>query len=201
MRDAFAVLFFVSVGMLFNPSALKEGWRLMLVTLGIVMLGKPLAALLVVVLLKQPWRLGFAISVALAQIGEFSFILASFAISMKIMPPEAMNALVVSSVISITLNPLLYKTVHPIVDWLEERKLVRSPQFIPPPSGGPFQKDASKDLVIVVGHGPVGRHAADPQPNGQTDSVYGVGGRNPDHYRRQIQHDGGSHQASQPDED
>jgi monovalent cation:H+ antiporter-2, CPA2 family len=156
MRDAFAVLFFVSVGMLFNPSAIRESWPVMLVTLGIVMIGKPLAALIVVRLLKQPWRVGLAISVALAQIGEFSFILGTLAISMKIVPAEAMNALVVASVISITLNPLLYKTIDPIVNWLEERKIIRPPQFVAPPSGA-FQKDPSKDLIIVIGYGPVGR--------------------------------------------
>jgi monovalent cation:H+ antiporter-2, CPA2 family len=156
MRDAFAVLFFVSVGMLFNPSAIRESWPVMLVTLGIVMIGKPLAALVVVRLLKQPWRVGLAISVALAQIGEFSFILGTLAISMKIVPAEAMNALVVASVISITLNPLLYKTIDPIVNWLEERKIIRPPQFVAPPSGA-FQKDPSKDLIIVIGYGPVGR--------------------------------------------
>ncbi|MFO1499340.1 MAG: cation:proton antiporter [Verrucomicrobiota bacterium] len=156
MRDAFAVLFFVSVGMLFNPSAIGEGWPLMLLTLGIVMIGKPLAALLVVQLLKQPLRVGLAISVALAQIGEFSFILANLASSMKLIPAEAMNALVVASVISITLNPLLYRTIDPAVDWLEKHQFVRPPQFTPPPPGA-FQKDPTKDLVIVVGYGPVGR--------------------------------------------
>ncbi len=156
MRDAFAVLFFVSVGMLFNPFAIRGEWPLILVTIGIVMLGKPIAALIVVRLLKQPWRVGLAISVALAQIGEFSFILATLAISMKIIPPEAMNALVAASVISITLNPLIYRAIDPVVDWLEERKIIRPPRFESAASG-PFQKDLSKDLVIVVGYGPVGR--------------------------------------------
>lgn len=156
MRDAFAVLFFVSVGMLFNPAAIREGWPLMLVTLAIVMIGKPIAALVVVRILKQPWRVGLAISVALSQIGEFSFILATLAISLKILPPEAMNALVVASVISITLNPILYKGIDPFVRWLENRKLLRPPPFVPPPSGA-FQKDPGRDLVIVVGYGPVGR--------------------------------------------
>ena len=156
MRDAFAVLFFVSVGMLFNPFAIRDDWPLILVTLGIVMIGKPLAALLVVRILKQPWRVGLAIAVALAQIGEFSFILATLAISLKVLPAEAMNALVAAAVISITLNPLLYRAINPIIDWLEERKIIRPLQFVPV-SVGAFQKDISKDLVIVVGYGPVGR--------------------------------------------
>jgi monovalent cation:H+ antiporter-2, CPA2 family len=155
MRDAFAVLFFVSVGMLFNPFAIRDAWPLMLVTLGIVLIGKPIAALIVVQVLKQPWRVGLAIAIALAQIGEFSFILATLAISLKIMSAEAMNALVAASVISITLNPLLYKVIDPVMDWLEERMVLRPPKFVP--ASGVFEKDPSKDLVIVVGYGPVGR--------------------------------------------
>ncbi|HRJ72973.1 MAG TPA: cation:proton antiporter, partial [Terrimicrobiaceae bacterium] len=100
MRDAFAVLFFVSVGMLFDPAAVPHGWPLMLATLGIVLIGKPLAALIVVLVLKRPLRSALSIAVALAQIGEFSFILAAVAISLKIMPPEATNALVVCSIVS-----------------------------------------------------------------------------------------------------
>ena len=156
MRDAFAVLFFVSVGMLFNPGAIKEDWPLMVVTLAIVMIGKPIAALVVVQVLKQPWRVGLAIAIALAQIGEFSFILATLAISMNVIAAEAMNALVAASVISITLNPLLYKTIDPVINWLEARKIFRPAQFVPPAPGA-FQKDPSKDLVIVIGYGPVGR--------------------------------------------
>src|SRR5690606_27566261 len=60
MRDAFAVLFFVSVGMLFDPQAVREGWPLMLVTIGIVLIGKPIAALIVVLLLKKPLRAALA---------------------------------------------------------------------------------------------------------------------------------------------
>jgi len=155
MRDAFAVLFFVSVGMLFNPFAMQDSWPLMLLTLGIVMIGKPIAALVVVRVLKQPWRVGLAIAVALAQIGEFSFILATLAISMKIIPAKAMNALVAASVVSITLNPLLYRAIDPVINWLEKHKFLRPPKFVP--ATGSFEKDPSKDLVIVVGYGPVGK--------------------------------------------
>jgi monovalent cation:H+ antiporter-2, CPA2 family len=124
MRDAFAVLFFVSVGMLLDPSAIITQWRLMLVTLGIILIGKPLAALLVTLALKRPLRSALVISIALAQIGEFSFILAALAAKLKVFPPEAMNALVFGSIVSITLNPLLYKAIGPIMSWLEQRKPV-----------------------------------------------------------------------------
>jgi len=156
MRDAFAVLFFVSVGMLFDPGAIREGWPLMLVTVGIVLIGKPIAAMVVVLILKRPLRAALAISVALAQIGEFSFILATLATSLKIMPVEAMNALVVASIISITLNPMLYQAVEPTVRWLEARKLVRPAEPVQLLESG-FEKDRGKDHIVVVGYGPVGR--------------------------------------------
>lgn len=157
MRDAFAVLFFVSVGMLFDPSAVPTGWPLMLATLGIVVIGKPAAALLVVLLFKRPFRQGLSIAVALAQIGEFSFILAALGTSLKILPPEATNALVVASVLSITLNPMLYKCVDPISKWLENKGLFRDIR----PQGDDAiaipEKDEAAHRVIVVGYGPVGQ--------------------------------------------
>ncbi len=155
MRDAFAVLFFVSVGMLFDPAALSDGWPLMLVTLAIVLIGKPLAALVVVLVLKRPLRTALTIAVALAQIGEFSFILATLAVSLKIMPAAVMNALVVGSILSITVNPILYQGIEPALRWLEALKILRP--AAPDASSTAFQKDSTKDHVVVVGYGPVGR--------------------------------------------
>lgn len=154
MRDAFAVLFFVSVGMLFDPSSLAHGWPLMLATLGVVMVGKPLAALAVVLAFGKPLKSALSIAVALAQIGEFSFILAALAISLKVMPAEATNALVVASVVSITLNPMLYKGIGPLVRWLERRGWVRvaGPEALPAAALGEMTHH-----VVMVGHGPVGR--------------------------------------------
>lgn len=155
MRDAFAVLFFVSVGMLFEPAAIKEDWPLILVTLGVVLIGKPLAAVAVVLVLKRPLRAALSIAVALAQIGEFSFILAALAIQLKILPAEATNALVVGSVVSITLNPLLYPLIDPALRWLEKRKLLRpSPVSL---EMSQVKPNRGADRVVVIGFGPVGR--------------------------------------------
>ncbi len=156
MRDAFAVLFFVSVGMLFDPRGIQEGWSLMLVTLGIVLVGKPIAALIVVLVLKRPLRAALSIAVALSQIGEFSFILATLATSLKILPAEAMNALVVASLLSITVNPLLYQAIEPTVRWLEARKWVPTLQPVPA-TPTRFEKDRRMHHIVVVGYGPVGR--------------------------------------------
>jgi CPA2 family monovalent cation:H+ antiporter-2 len=155
MRDAFAVLFFVSVGMLFDPTKLGEGWHLIVATLGIVIIGKPLAALAVVLLFGRPLRSALPIAVALAQIGEFSFILAALASELDVLPPEATNALVVTSVVSITLNPLLYKAIEPVTRWLEKAGIAveAKPILI---DEMPEIDDAAH-RVIVVGYGPVGR--------------------------------------------
>src|SRR5207249_4886567 len=91
MRDAFAVLFFVSVGMLFRPHHLVEFPGLVAITLAVVLLGKPLAALAIVLLLKHPLRVAISIAVATAQIGEFSFILAAVGKSLGILDDRATN--------------------------------------------------------------------------------------------------------------
>jgi monovalent cation:H+ antiporter-2, CPA2 family len=155
MRDAFAVLFFVSVGMLFDPTKLGEGWHLIVATLGIVIIGKPLAALAVVLLFGRPLRSALPIAVALAQIGEFSFILAALASELDVLPQEATNALVVASVVSITLNPLLYKAIEPVTRWLEKAGIAveAKPVLIDDMP----EIDEAAHCVIVVGYGPVGR--------------------------------------------
>jgi CPA2 family monovalent cation:H+ antiporter-2 len=155
MRDAFAVMFFVSVGMLFDPAGIPNGWPLMLATIGIVIIGKPLAAFAVVLAFKRPIRDALSISVALAQIGEFSFILAALGAMLNVLPTEANNALVVASVASITLNPLLYKGIDPLCRWLETKGF--SNQKTPHIIGELPSADDSIHRVVVVGYGPIGR--------------------------------------------
>jgi CPA2 family monovalent cation:H+ antiporter-2 len=155
MRDAFAVLFFVSVGMLFDPTKVGEGWPLMLATLGIVVVGKPLAALGVVLLFRRPLASALSIAVALAQIGEFSFILAALGSELHILPSEATNALVVASVVSITLNPLLYKCIEPVVRSLERAGISVEPKHVVLDEMPEI--DEAAHCAIVVGYGPVGR--------------------------------------------
>ncbi|PTY00758.1 sodium:proton exchanger [Verrucomicrobia bacterium LW23] len=155
MKDAFAVLFFVAVGMRFDPSAIPTGWPLMLVTLAIVMIGKPIAALVVVLVLGKPLRTALAVAVALAQIGEFSFILADLGARLNILPAEAVNALVVASIISITLNPPLYQCIEPIAKWMERNKL--APTSKKEDLSGVPPKNHLADRAIVIGYGPVGK--------------------------------------------
>lgn len=154
MRDAFAVLFFVSVGMQLEPSSVMASLPLIAATTAIILIGKPLAALAVVMALGRPFKSALSVSVALSQIGEFSFILAGLAASLKLLPPEATNALVVSSIISITLNPLLYKGIDPLIRSLEKRGMVKGE---PIQTGDIPELDQDAHRVVVIGYGPVGR--------------------------------------------
>jgi CPA2 family monovalent cation:H+ antiporter-2 len=148
LRDAFAVLFFVAMGMLFDPMQMLEHLPLTLATLAVIMIGKPLAALAVTRMLHQPGRTSIAVSVALAQVGEFSFMVASLGLSLGVLPPEATQALVAASIISITLNPALFKIVDPLSKRLARRPKLPVTEPLPP---------AEEGHIIVVGYGAVGR--------------------------------------------
>jgi CPA2 family monovalent cation:H+ antiporter-2 len=116
LREAFAVLFFVSVGMLIDPAFLvAEVGRIVLVV-AIVMLGKALAALLLVRVLGGTTETGLVVAAGLSQIGEFSFILASMGMALDLLPPEGNNLILAGALVSITLNPLLFAAVRPLHD-------------------------------------------------------------------------------------
>jgi CPA2 family monovalent cation:H+ antiporter-2 len=160
MRDAFAVLFFVSVGMLFRPRYLIENPGLIGVTLAVVLLAKPAVALLIVLWRKQPLRTAVALAVTSAQIGEFSFILAATGKQLRILDDQTTNTLIAAAIITITLSPLLYHTIAPL-----ERLLRR---FVKPPApseslvaiaAGQFGESSESGCyqVVVIGAGPVGR--------------------------------------------
>jgi CPA2 family monovalent cation:H+ antiporter-2 len=162
MRDAFAVLFFVAVGMLLSPSYLLEAPGLILATLAVVMLGKPLIALIVVRLLGYPFKVALAIAVALAQIGEFSFILSSIGNDLGILPPEATNTLVAVSIASIVLNPILYRMVPRVEKWAAAHPRlwrVLNPPLVDPdaPAKQSSRSTDKRSRAVVVGYGPTGR--------------------------------------------
>jgi len=124
MKDAFAVLFFVSIGMLFDPSAILKSPWLLLSLLGIVVIAKPLAAFLIIWFLRYSIRTGLTVAVALAQIGEFSFLLANEAIGIGILSEQGQSLLVACSLISISANPLLYHGIDPLERWLRSKERV-----------------------------------------------------------------------------
>ena len=163
MRDAFAVLFFVSVGMLLDPRALFSSPGLIAGSLVIVLVGKPLVALVLVWAMRYPFRTALTVAIALAQIGEFSFILATLGRGLGILSAEATNVLVATSIASIVLNPLAYRTIRPLERWLRERPRVWGLLNL----GSPVPSDlaAAHDTreadpehrAVVVGYGPTGR--------------------------------------------
>ena len=154
LRDAFAVLFFVSVGMLFNPAALLTDWPLMLATLFIILVVKPLGAFITTKLFRNPLRLCLAVSASLSQIGEFSFILAGLGISLGLFDERVNNAIIPAAMISITLNPIIYRRLEALARWLECRQPGKIAHNEPCPT---LQHEDDASPVVVVGYGPVGR--------------------------------------------
>ncbi|HWN81313.1 MAG TPA: cation:proton antiporter, partial [Candidatus Udaeobacter sp.] len=169
MRDAFAVLFFVSVGMLLDPRYLVREPALVAATLAVILIGKPLAALAIVLFLRYPFRIAMAVAVALAQIGEFSFILATLGRQLGILTADATQALVAAAIFSIGLNPLLYRTVRPIERWAAAQpgfwrwlnaRTHRLPPAAPGSADGGLEGRPTRGApyrAVVVGYGPVGR--------------------------------------------
>lgn len=109
MKDAFVVIFFLSVGMLFDPMAIVTNLSAFAVVLGLVLVIKPLIAFLAIRAFKYPTEMAVTVAIALAQIGEFSFILAEEAMNLKILPDHAYDIIVASAFISISINPILFK--------------------------------------------------------------------------------------------
>lgn len=159
LRDAFAVLFFVSVGMLFNPHVLIEAPGYTLATIGIVMVGKSLAALAIVLAFRYSLKSALLISASLAQIGEFSFILASLGMTLGLLSPLGQNLILAGALVSITLNPFVFAAVERMDVWLV-RHPERFPRLMFPTFAAemPVQDEVAEydGHVVVIGHGRVG---------------------------------------------
>ncbi len=121
LQDAFAVLFFVSVGMLFDPAALVAQPGAVLLIVLLVVVAKAAAAFLIVVLLRRPVRVSLTVAAALSQVGEFSFILATMGLALGLIPDAAFQLVVAASIVSITVNPVLFRLVGPAERWLHEK--------------------------------------------------------------------------------
>jgi monovalent cation:H+ antiporter-2, CPA2 family len=143
LRDAFAVLFFVSVGMLFNPAVVIEQPLPLLATVGIIILGKSIAAFLIVRAFGHSGPTALTISASLAQIGEFSFILAALGTELRMLPPEGRDLILAGAIISIFVNPFLFSLLGRRLEASETTE-----------ESAPKPAPASK--VILVGHGRVG---------------------------------------------
>ena len=155
LRDAFAVLFFVSVGMLFDPSILiREPW-LILATLFIIVIGKSLAAFAIVLAFRHPLGTALTISASLAQIGEFSFILATLGISLGLLSDTGRDLILSGAILSILINPLLFVGLDKLKPWLLQREEKR------PLKGESGTRTISYPYLhahaVLVGYGRVGR--------------------------------------------
>ena len=157
MRDAFAVLFFVSVGMLLNPAAIFAYPLFAAAALAIVIFGKPLTAALVMLAMRYPLRTTLTVAVSLGQIGEFSFILATLGRQLDFVPAEAMDVIVAVAIVSITLNPLAFKSIDAVEAWLSRRRRGVARDAAPSEEVGASSSLDPGSRAIVIGYGPTGR--------------------------------------------
>ena len=161
LRDAFSVLFFVSVGMLFDPMVLVNNPLKVLAVVGVIIFGKSLAAFALVLLLRYPLNTALTVSASLAQIGEFSFILAGMGMQLKLLPEEGQSLILAGAIISIAVNPLLFKAVEPLQKWIRSKsELARRMERTEDPLALlPMSTDHAKlsGQVVLVGYGRVGK--------------------------------------------
>ncbi len=160
LRDAFAVLFFVSVGMLFDPGFVVERPGLVLGALAIILVVKPVAALVITLMVGYPIRTGVTVAAGLAQIGEFSFIVGHLGKDLKILSPDGHQAIVVAALVSIAVNPLCFAAIAPMESWL--RRFPGLSRWIAARSGELAKPSSTHgaDLrghAVVCGHGRSGR--------------------------------------------
>ncbi|MES2413301.1 MAG: YbaL family putative K(+) efflux transporter [Pseudomonadota bacterium] len=165
LRDAFAVLFFVSVGMLFDPWVVVERPLQVLAVVGIIVVGKSLAAGLLVMAFRYPLNTSLTVSASLAQIGEFSFILVGLGASLGLLPPEGQSLVLAGALISIAMNELVFKAVEPLQKWiLAKSPLARKLEARDDPTAELPATTDPKYLahhVVLVGYGRVGRRIAE----------------------------------------
>lgn len=160
-RDAFAVLFFVSVGMLFNPALLWQEPLKILTVLFIIIIGKSIAAFGLVLIFRYPLNTALTVSASLAQIGEFSFILAGMGVSLGLLTLEGQNLILAGAVISIALNPIVFSAIEPAQRWILKRS--RLARYMARPGDRLAELPHSytpatlTNHLLIIGYGRVGR--------------------------------------------
>lgn len=165
LRDAFAVLFFVSVGMLFDPNILIDRPLPIIATIFIIVIGKSVAALLIVLAFKKPLGTALTISASLGQIGEFSFILAALGVDLGLLPEEGRDLILAGAIISIILNPLLFflcDRMRPLLEGARHEESQAERAIAPAEETAPAEDDEVHPSglhghAVVVGYGRVGR--------------------------------------------
>lgn len=164
-RDAFAVLFFVSVGMLFEPAILIEKPLSVLAVVAVIVFGKSIAAMMITLAFHYPLNTALTVAASLAQIGEFSFILAGLGMSLGILPSEGMSLILTGALISIAINPLVFSIIKPLKKWvlsfseLARHYEKRTDQFSELPMS--TERKYLEGQVVLVGYGRVGKRIAE----------------------------------------
>ncbi|MBA2653014.1 MAG: cation:proton antiporter [Tatlockia sp.] len=159
-RDAFSVLFFVSVGMLFNPYIFIEHPFQVLVVVAIIVIGKSIAAAFLVLAFRYPLNTAITVSASLAQIGEFSFILAGLSVELKLLPVQGQELILAGALISIAINPLVFKAIEPLQTWMRKSSWLRSFENAEDPLMELPMTTEEKYLsghIVLVGYGQVGK--------------------------------------------
>lgn len=163
-QDAFAVLFFVSVGMLFDPGVLVRQPLQVLGAVLIILVGKSLAALAIVLVFRYPARTALVVAASLAQIGEFSFILAGLGVALGLLPQEGYSLVLAGALLSITANPLIFAVATWTERWI--RAHPRVADLLERPAGAlgelppTVDEKGLRDHTVLVGHGRVGAPVA-----------------------------------------
>ncbi len=165
LRDAFAVLFFVSIGMLFDPVVLLDKPLQVLGVVAVIIVGKSLAAALLVIAFRYPLNTAFTVAASLAQIGEFSFILAGLGLSLGLLPEAGQSLIVAGALISIALNPLLFATLDPARAWVLKRSATARRLDTREDATAALPMSTERKYldgqVVLVGYGRVGRRIAE----------------------------------------
>ncbi|MGZ3733224.1 MAG: cation:proton antiporter domain-containing protein, partial [Parachlamydiaceae bacterium] len=155
LKDIFAIIFFISIGMIFNPHAILENFSLFVGVLAVILVIKPIVAFLVANALKCSLKVALTVAILLAQIGEFSFILAEQTMSLKILSDEAFDIIVACALVSISLNPLLFQLVDPME--AKVQKIAFSSRFKMNPLGQGARDKKQHSKVVIVGFGLMGK--------------------------------------------
>jgi len=167
LRDAFAVLFFISVGMLFDPMSLLRDPLPLLGTLAIILIGKSVAAFFIVRAFRRPVSTALTISASLAQIGEFSFILAGLGVSLNLLPPAGRDLILAGAILSIFLNPVMFIVAERMRPWIENRSKSETSTgentgtelSVSEPE--PLPETSLTGHTILVGYGQIGARIAE----------------------------------------
>lgn len=165
LRDAFSVLFFVSVGMLFDPQVLVQDPMKLLAVTAIIMIGKTAAAVALVLAFRYPLNTALTVGAGLAQIGEFSFILASLGVTLGLLPTQGQSLILAGALVSISLNPFVFAAIEPAQTWVRSRSsLARALERRDDPLAelpATVDQTTLSGHVLLVGHGRVGRRIAE----------------------------------------